>query len=125
MPGEVMDIAPLMQWLGVLMAFLALGTSVWGIFSAPSRKNGERLAAFEKELTAEVALLRQGHAINEAALLRLRDRVDGLPNIGAMHELQLSMSRMEGQIGMMGERLKPVVAIAERMQDLLIEQGHK
>ena len=42
-----------------------------------------------------------------------------------MHELQLSMTRMEGQMNTLDERLKPVAAIAERMQDLLIEQGRK
>lgn len=125
MAGQVMDISPLMAWVSVLMALLAFGTSVWGIFSAPSRKNSERLAVFEKETLAEILHLKEAQAVNEAALVRLRDRVDGLPNVGAMHELQLSISRMEGQIGMMGERLRPVVAIAERMQELLIEQGRK
>lgn len=125
MDGQVMDISPLMAWISVLMALLAFGTSVWGIFSAPSRKNSERLAAHEKEIASEIALLKHAAAVNEAAITRLRDRVDGLPNTEMMHRLELSLARMEGHIDKLDERLRPVAAIAERMQDLLIEQGHK
>lgn len=125
MGGQVMDISPLMAWISVLMALLAFGTSVWGIFSAPARKNGERLTQVEKDLTAEIAALKSFTSSTEATLIRLRDRVDGLPNADMMHRLELSLARMEGHIDKLDERLKPVAAIAERMQDLLIEQGHK
>ena len=42
-----------------------------------------------------------------------------------MHRLELSLARMEGHIDRLDERLKPVAAISERMQELLIEQGRK
>lgn len=121
----VMDIAPLMQWLGVFMAFLAFGTSVWSIFSAPSRKLAERQDATDKKVADQLVALSHAVAVNEAGLTRLRDRVDSMPNADMMHRLELSFARMEGHIDRLDERMKPVAAIAERMQDLLIEQGHR
>lgn len=121
----VMDIAPVMNWLGVLMAFLAFGTSIWSIFSAPARKVAERQTAFETQFGAQIVALQHTASATSGALDRLRDRVDGLPNAEMMHRLELSLARMEGHIDRLDERLKPVAAIAERMQDLLIEQGQK
>lgn len=51
------------------------------------------------------------------------DKIDQLPNQEMMHRLELSVVRMEGHIDRMDERLKPVAAIAERMQELMLEQA--
>ncbi len=112
-PAET-SVADLMLWLVAISTFLSVGTALWTVFSGPSRKNSTRIEALE----ARLALLESGHA-------RLRDRVDGLPNADMMHRLELSLARMEGHIDRLDERLKPVAAISERMQEILIEQGRK
>ncbi len=108
------SVANLVLWIAALGTILSVGTALWTIFSGPSKKNASRLEAAEVRLTA----LEGAHA-------RLRDRVDGLPNAEMMHRLELSLARMEGHIDRLDERLKPVAAISERMQELLIEQGRK
>lgn len=101
-------------WTAGISVLLSFGTAIWTVFSGPSRKNTSRIERVEAALT----LLESGHQ-------RLRDRVDGLPNADMMHRLELSLARMEGHIDRLDERLKPVAAISERMQELLIEQGRK
>lgn len=101
-------------WFAGLGTVVSVITAMWTIFSGPSRKNTTKIT--------EVEVILGKHEIE---IQRLRDKVEGLPNAQMMHRLELSMTRMEGHIDRLDERLKPVAAIAERMQDLLIEQGHK
>ncbi len=57
---------------------------------------------------------------------RLRDAeksIVALPSKDDFHGLTLGMSRVEGNIGKMDERLKPIAATAERLQEFLIAQG--
>lgn len=61
----------------------------------------------------------------ERDVQRLADHVERLPNAEMMHRLELTLARMEGNIDKLDERLRPVAAIAARMQDVLIEQGRK
>lgn len=108
------SVADVLLWLVAISTMLSVGTAIWTVFSGPSRKNATRIEALEGKVTS----LDGQHA-------RLRDRVDGLPNADMMHRLELSLARMEGHIDKLDERLKPVAAISERMQELLIEQGRK
>lgn len=103
-----------MLWVAALSMLVSLGTALWNIFSGPSKKNGASIA----ELSARIGA-------QEVEVQRLRDKVEVLPNASMMHRLELALARMEGHIDRLDERLKPVTAIAERMQDLLIEQGKK
>ncbi len=48
-----------------------------------------------------------------------------MPQRQDLHNLQITLVQIEGQLGRMEERLKPVAAIAERMQEVLIERGGK
>ncbi len=112
-PTEL-SVGEIVLWIVALNTFLSFGTAVWMLFSGPSRKNTARLDADELRLTA----IETSHA-------RLRDSVERMPNAETMHRVELAMARMEGHIDRLDERLKPVAAISERMQELLIEQGRK
>jgi uncharacterized coiled-coil protein SlyX len=103
-----------MLWVAALSMLVSLGTALWNIFSGPSKKNGASIAELSSRIGAQ-----------EVEVQRLRDKVEALPNASMMHRLELALARMEGHIDRLDERLKPVTAIAERMQDLLIEQGKK
>lgn len=108
------NVADILLWVVALSTFFSFGSLIWTVFSGPSRKNSTRIDAYEAALT-----------VLDSSHQRLRDRVEGLPNAEMMHRLELSLARMEGHIDRLDERLKPVAAISERMQELLIEQGRK
>lgn len=112
-PAET-SVATLLLWFAGLGSVLSVLTVLWTIFSGPAKKNATVIDALKVDL-----------AQPNAAHARLRDRVDSLPNADMMHRLELSLARMEGHIDRLDERLKPVAAISERMQELLIEQGRK
>ncbi|PWE30006.1 hypothetical protein DDZ14_16185 [Maritimibacter sp. 55A14] len=51
------------------------------------------------------------------------DQIAQMPNRDMMHRLDLSLARMEGHIDRLDERLKPVAAIADRMQELMLQEA--
>lgn len=109
---EPLDIGPLVVWAAGASTLISLGTTVFAWLTAGSRKNDARidkLGTRVDDLEREV----QTHG----------DKIDQLPNQEMMHRLELSLVRMEGHIDRMDERLKPVAAIAERMQELMLEQA--
>lgn len=109
-----MDIAPLIVWAAGLTTLLNLANMLWTLFSGPARKLGQRLGETEEKV-----------AQAERDIHRLRDRLDHMPNTAALHQLELSIARMEGEISRLIERIGPVAAITERMQELMLEQGRK
>lgn len=62
---------------------------------------------------------------HEHRLASVEHTLRDMPQRKDVYDLHLLLVEMRGQIGQLDERLKPVASIAERMQDLLIEQGRK
>jgi uncharacterized coiled-coil protein SlyX len=112
-PAET-DFQTIVLWVAALSTLVSFGTVIWNIFSGPSKRNHTKLTDIETRMAAQ-----------ETEIQRLRDKVEAMPNTSIIHRLELALARMEGHIDRLDERLKPVTAIAERMQDLLIEQGKK
>lgn len=107
----MVEIAALLPWLSAATALLALATTLWSILSSPARKAADRVTA------AEVRL-----ATLEREQLILSARVDGVPTREALHGLEMSLARLEAQMGRIDERLKPISATMERMQDALLHK---
>lgn len=107
----VSEIASLASSIGALVA---LATTIWNILASGARQNKARIDAQETKLNAI-----------EGRVAALEQSVRGMPSTGDLHKIELALSRMEGELGIMGQRLQPVAAIAERMQELLLQQARK
>lgn len=120
---NTMDIGPLVIWAAGISTLLSLGTTIWTMLTSGARKNDTRiaetaagLAQLERATTAKLGEI-------DRHLQRHDDQFGQMPSIEMMHRLELSLTRLDGHIGKIDERLKPVTAIAERMQELMIEQA--
>jgi hypothetical protein len=109
-----MMLADLVPLVSALALFLSFGTAIWTIFSGPSRKNATRLDDHTGRMDR-----------HEARLQSLEQEVRSMPSKDDMHKVQLSLQRMEGQFALLNERLAPVKAISERMQELMLDQGNR
>jgi len=58
-------------------------------------------------------------------LQRVEADMKHLPSKDMLHELQLTMAEMRGQLGVVVESVRPIKAIAERMQDWALEGARK
>ncbi|SIP95831.1 DUF2730 family protein [Bosea sp. TND4EK4] len=70
------------------------------------------------------------HAVEK--IDKVEDRVSALenefrhlPDRGSVHTIQLSLAELKGEMRAMGEQLKPVAAISERLQEFLLEQAKR
>lgn len=100
-------------WVIAFSTLLSFGTALWTMFSGPSRKNATRLDEHTGRMDR-----------HDARLQSLEQEMRAMPTKEDMHKVQLSLGRLEGQFAVMNERLAPVKAISERMQELLFNQGN-
>jgi len=114
-----LDIGPLVAWASALSILLSCGTAIWTLLTSGARKNDKRLEEADSRHAEAVARIE----LIERLLQRHEDKFSQMPNLDMMHRFELSLTRMEGHIDKLDERLKPVAAIAERMQELMIEEA--
>lgn len=118
-----MDIAPIVVWAAGISTLLGLGTTIYNLLTSGARKNDTRIA----DLSCKLDDLEREHAAKLAEMdrrmQRNEDRLATVPSIEMMHRLELSMTTINGELGKFGEQLKPVAAIAERMQELMLERA--
>lgn len=56
-------------------------------------------------------------------IFRVESDMKHLPDKDTAHRMEMAIIRLEGRLEAMDERLKPVGAMASRMQDFLIDRG--
>lgn len=61
----------------------------------------------------------------EDRVAALENELRHLPDRSSVHSIQISISDLKGELRAMGAQLKPVAAIADRLQEFLLEQARK
>lgn len=95
-----------------IVAVIAIATTVWQWISSPGRK-----------AQAEVEAVRRAHDGLDQRLTRVESEVEHMPDKDTAHRMEMAIARLEGRLEVMDERLKPVAAMATRMQEHLMENG--
>ena len=112
MAGENLNIAPAVVWVIAFGQLLNFGLAIWGLMSSGTRANARRLDEQDGRL--------QDH---DRRLSAVEAEQRKLPTQEEFHDLELTMTQLTGALNVMAERLKPVEAMTERMQEWMIEQG--
>jgi len=102
-----MTIVELQMLVSIVAMLITIGTALWSWLSAPSRKNEKTLQ--EHGVRLDVIETRMGH------LARHED----------IHSIELSLNGLKGEIAVLVERVKPLIATTERINELLLEQARK
>ncbi len=102
-----MDSGTAAQWGGVILSVVA-------IFIAWVNRRTDAIRAVETRLDR-----------HDVRLQKLESEMQHLPDQGSVHGLQLAMTELKGQMAVIIERVGPIKAIAERLQDVMLEGGHK
>lgn len=114
MDGQVLNISPIIVWVIALSQLLSFGLTLYSLFSSGSKKNAERLEQHGTRL-----------AEHDQRLGAVEHTMRDIPTQRDFHELETQMTRMTGAMNVLSERMKPVEAITERLQEWIIEQGRK
>lgn len=111
----------------VLSFLVSLASLVTVIVMARGKAAGDRVTAIEKTLTEKASTGRTGAL--EDRVDRLEDRtttVEGelrhLPSREQTHAMEVMLRDLKGELGILAERMKPVAATSERLQEFLLDQ---
>ncbi len=114
MDGQVLNISPIVVWVIALSQLLSFGLTLYSLFSSGSKRNAERL----EQHTATLAS-------HDQRLGRVEHVVADIPSQRDFHELETKMVQLSGALNVLTERLKPLEAVTDRLQEWVIEQGKK
>ncbi|MGG4603055.1 DUF2730 family protein [Alcaligenaceae bacterium Me47] len=109
-----MQFQDISAYLSPIAVMISIGTTIWTVLTSGSKKNAEELGEVKTELAQQ-----------ERRIQRIEDELKHLPDKSTTHRLEIALEKMSGRLSSMDERLKPIAAISERMQELLISQGMK
>ncbi len=103
-------------WLSPLASMVALGTT-WFLAARSARRSEiTQLAEEDGKLKERMAELDRRMSSAETAIMHLPDK-------DTSHRLEMAIARLEGRMETMDERLKPVAAMATRVQERMFEEA--
>jgi flagellar capping protein FliD len=111
------------SFIALLLSSVNLFAAVRTIMSAGEKKLDERLTKVESKLVE-----------HDRRVQAMENEVKHLPDRDTTHRIEMTMAQIMGRLdaqdatiagrfSAMDERLKPIQAIGERLQDVLIEQA--
>ena len=112
MEAEVLNISPLVVWAIALSQLLTFGLTIWNMLSSGARANAKRLEEHAAQLGRHSGRI-------QGVEQSLRD----IPTREDFHKLDKQMTQLTGALDVVTERLRPLEAISERLQELMLERG--
>jgi hypothetical protein len=111
------------DWAGLILSLIAIATTVWNVFTSSAKRAHERLdkMAEDRTMAAEATITRFQTA--EARILQLEADFKHIPARAQVHNIELSLEKLNGEFRVLAERLEPVAAIAHRLQELEFEKA--
>lgn len=95
-------------WVAGLSTLVSFGSVIWTIFSGPSRRNATRLDDHGKRLDD-----------HELRISGAEQSQRALPTSKDMHELELAMERLKGELKTNSTELAGYRAIMERLEAIV------
>ncbi|KQZ14325.1 hypothetical protein ASD44_09745 [Mesorhizobium sp. Root554] len=122
------------EYLGLIAVLISIGTIIYSWLTSGSSKALKELDELKEDLgedaeelardkkTGDAAVIARFQLV-EARLIKLESDFQHLPEREQVHRIELAVERLSGALATMDERLKPVSAIAARLQDLEFERA--
>ncbi|MFH1796281.1 MAG: DUF2730 family protein [Pseudomonadota bacterium] len=123
-------------WLSTILSLIAVGGFLWNHLTSGGSKALSELAKLRAEIKTEADDLErkaQIHAeaviarfqLSEARLTKVESDMSHLPDREQSHRMEIVIERLSGRLETLDERLKPVAAISDRLQEFLLDQARK
>ncbi|OJF91712.1 Clp protease [Rhizobium sp. 58] len=133
--SAALDPTPLISWIVAAMTIINFIILMKGLLSAGEKKLEERIAKLEAKVVepSAVSKLESKVVEHDRRIQSVEGDMKHLPNQETMHSIELTMLKivgrldkqdatLEGRFSAMDERLKPIHAIGERLNDVLVDQ---
>lgn len=129
-------ISELKDWLSVLATAVALASLLYTFLTRSGKEAGEKVAELQKQTLAALGDIQKQITKSledrDRKIDQLEDRVSRvegelrhLPDRATVHRMEIGITEMKGDMKAIAERLGPVAAIADRLQEFLLEQAKR
>jgi len=116
-----MSAQEMLPYISLALGLIALLGHAKGYFSSGEKtllaridKTVEKVEKIEAELVG-----------NDRRIQAIEGEIKHLPDRETTHRMELAMTEISGKLNVMAERLKPIEAIGERLQETLMEQARR
>jgi hypothetical protein len=110
-------------WYAVVIAAAALA---YTIYDRRGARHEAKFRHFEAALVMKASALEVTHLTEcvdklEERATKVEAHMEHLPSKDTSHRLEIALSKMEGEMSTLAERIKPIAAMSARLQEKLIE----
>lgn len=125
MVTDIADLAYAWGWAFALALQVFLGWVGWSVRKrfASTDQLTELGEALRKEIDDGIATLRNRDDNVETRVQRLEIEIKHMPDKAAMHELEVSLNRVEERLGGFDRLMTRLERIADRQEEYLLTQG--
>lgn len=121
MQVELSAVAP---WAAILIAALSLG---YTIVSNRSKKIDEKIDELKpwiesKSSKEHTDVLQKKVELIDKRVTTVESELKHLPDKDTTHRLEITLKDLGNEVGRLSERIKPVAAMADRIQEALVEK---
>ena len=118
-------------WAPIVVSLLALA-SPWVMFGRTARRTeiadlATKISGIAPKIEDKASIGRVGALEDrvdraEERITRAESRLEYVPDKDSSHRLEMAITRLEGRMETMDERLKPVAAMANRVHERMFEE---
>lgn len=111
---DALTLSPLIAWIGALSLVLNFALSVYGLLSSGSRANKTQLDTHATRL-----------ADHDSRLTGIERALREMPTKDGLHQIELSMTQVRGDLGAMREIMGRMETILTRHEEHLLDGGKR
>lgn len=109
------SVQTLVLWAMALLAIINVGTLIWNIISSPARAAAKAISDVSDHVDS-LGKRADGHDLRLAALEQTQR---ALPSAGDLHELELAMAELKGEMKTMSAVIRGQSDIMQRLENIV------
>lgn len=117
------------EWAPWVSIAIALSAFLYPILNGRSKKIDARLESIENTQKEDrdaaivrVAAVQAEYNMVKDRVVKLEADMAHLPDKDVTHRLEIALSDMKSEVGKLTERMKPIAAMADRIQEAMVDK---
>lgn len=106
---------------GAIALLVSLASALIATRFVSKQDHDKAIASLDAKFTLAIEKVDKA----EDRIAKLENEFRHLPDRDSVHRIELSLSAVKGELKALGEQLKPVAAISDRLQEFLLEQAKR
>lgn len=106
---------------GAISILIALATALISTRFVAKEQHEKAIASLDSKFVIAIDKIDKV----EDRVAQLESEFRHLPDRDSVHRMEVSLTELRGELKSMGEQLRPVASIADRLQEFLLEQANR